>query len=196
MQIVQDVNILKQISEPVNSVSEAIDIIEKLKIALSQTDHGVGLAAIQIGIPKKIAVLNKEYFNDKKYFYLINTKLIEGNNKFLFYSEGCLSFPNIFLNTYRYEQILFENCRIEGDKLELEKHWAYYPIEKEDERFITNHKLVAIAIQHELDHFNGEILTEYGIRNEPIVKLEQKVGRNDLCPCGSGKKYKKCCMIK
>ena len=23
-----------------------------------------------------------------------------------------------------------------------------------------------------------------------------KIGRNDLCPCGSGKKYKKCCLIR
>ena len=26
-----------------------------------------------------------------------------------------------------------------------------------------------------------------------VVRKAEKVGRNDLCPCGSGKKYKKCC---
>ena len=28
---------------------------------------------------------------------------------------------------------------------------------------------------------------------EPIVNNDDKVGRNDACPCGSGKKYKQCC---
>jgi preprotein translocase subunit SecA len=32
-----------------------------------------------------------------------------------------------------------------------------------------------------------------GEKQKPVVRESAKVGRNDPCPCGSGKKYKKCC---
>ncbi|HIP18649.1 MAG TPA: hypothetical protein EYG78_04860 [Sulfurovum sp.] len=28
------------------------------------------------------------------------------------------------------------------------------------------------------------------------ISVEEKIGRNDPCPCGSGEKYKKCCLKK
>jgi len=34
------------------------------------------------------------------------------------------------------------------------------------------------------------------VGKQQTVKRGKKVGRNDLCPCGSGKKYKKCCYPK
>ena len=46
----------------------------------------------------------------------------------------------------------------------------------------------SIAVQHEVDHLNGILIED----RRHIVP--QKVGRNELCPCGSGKKYKKCCL--
>lgn len=29
---------------------------------------------------------------------------------------------------------------------------------------------------------------------QPFVRAQRKIGRNEPCPCGSGKKYKQCCM--
>ena len=193
IKIVQDINILKKVSEPVVSVAETIDIIEKLKKTLNKEKNGVGLAAIQIGINKKISVLNKEYFNNKEFFCLINPKIIEVNDKFIFFNEGCLSFPGKFFNTWRYKHFTIENDRISGDKFEKEKLYFYYPTEKEDERFIVDNKIVPIAIQHEMDHFDGKIIPEFCVKSVPVVKEQNKIGRNDPCPCGSGKKYKKCC---
>ncbi|MCX7383596.1 MAG: SEC-C metal-binding domain-containing protein [Alphaproteobacteria bacterium] len=42
--------------------------------------------------------------------------------------------------------------------------------------------------------FGGRGLIEGDLPGEPIVKAV-KIGRNDPCPCGSGKKYKKCCLV-
>jgi preprotein translocase subunit SecA len=39
-----------------------------------------------------------------------------------------------------------------------------------------------------LSHGDGE-----ESRKEPVRRKDEKVGRNDLCPCGSGRKYKRCC---
>ena len=194
IKITQDINILKKVSEPIASVTEALKLIDVLEQTLSYVDNGIGLAAIQIGIPKRVAVLKAEYFKDKKPFYLINAKLVEGDDKFTFFSEGCLSFPGLFLNTSRYQQITIENDRIVGDKFETYKEVFYYPINKEDEIYFGGNKLVCIAVQHELDHFDGKVLPEFGMKNIPFVNDKAKVGRNDPCFCGSGKKYKRCCL--
>ena len=52
--------------------------------------------------------------------------------------------------------------------------------------------LESICVQHEIDHLNG--LTIMDRENKPQPIMSEKVGRNEPCPCGSGKKYKKCCM--
>ncbi|MFC1453855.1 peptide deformylase [Verrucomicrobiota bacterium] len=192
--IIEDINTLKTVSEPVTSVPEALHIIDELEQALKSITNGIGLAAIQIGIPKRVAVLKGEYFKDKQPLYLINSRLIEGSNKITFPAEGCLSFPGLFLNTSRYEQITIENNVIVDDKFEPYETIYYYPLTKQEEIYIGDDKLVCIAVQHELDHFNGKVLPEYGVKNIPIVNTKAKIGRNDPCSCGSGKKYKRCCL--
>jgi peptide deformylase len=197
--IVRDINVLKQVSEPVRTAQEALEIVENIKSTLDNEPNGVGLAAIQIGIPKTIAVLKKEFFNSKEYFCLINPKIIEAEEEFLFFNEGCLSFPGQFFNTYRYKHLVIENDRIDGDILITDKIYLNYPTEKDDEKFLVDNKIVTIAIQHELDHFKGKIITEFCVKSIPIERNKIKVGRNDPCPCGAKKingepiKYKKCC---
>ena len=191
--IIKDINILKKVSQPVDSVKEALSIIEKIKEPLENEKNSIGLAAIQIGINKKISVLKKEFFSKKEYFYLINPKIIETNEKFLFFNEGCLSFPGQFFNTYRYKHFIIENDRINGDQFEKEQLYFYYSIDKNEATFGTDNPIVSIAIQHEIDHFEGKVITEYCEKNVPIKKDKEKIGRNDPCPCGSGKKFKKCC---
>ncbi len=41
----------------------------------------------------------------------------------------------------------------------------------------------------------GTLINE-GFEDQPYVRSTKKIGRNDPCPCGSGKKYKHCCMKK
>ena len=54
--------------------------------------------------------------------------------------------------------------------------------------------LESICIQHEIDHLNGLTIADRENKPQPIVS--EKVGRNEPCSCGSGKKYKKCCINK
>ena len=53
-----------------------------------------------------------------------------------------------------------------------------------------NHHEVAqfVKVGGDWKFAEGELVGE-----KPIVREEPKIGRNDPCPCGSGKKYKKCC---
>lgn len=130
---------------------------------------GVGLAAIQIGIPKKFAICRLGNGLDLD---LINCEIIKGYDKAIFEGEGCLSYPGMIESTYRYQEIYVENNDVE-------------PIS-----FVAS-GLLAVVIQHELDHCGGIILPDISIK-KPNLKI--KIRPNDSCICGSKLKYKKCCQ--
>lgn len=192
--ITQNIEMLRTVSERVTSADEAREIIAKITETLSATDHSVGLAAIQISIPKRISVIknvNKSPDDDEvpDFIYLINAEVIETEEEFIYVNEGCLSFPNVYFNTKRYRHVIIKNQKINDDnELEDETLYFYYlPNEKNDDG------LLAIAVQHEIDHFHGKLIIDHGIKSEPVKNKGKKIGRNDPCPCQSGKKYKKCC---
>ena len=186
--IVKNIDQLKKVSISVASVSEATDILNKLDKALDTLDNGLGLAAVQIGIPKRVGLMTKK---DGSRVPLINAEIIETEEEFTFIKEGCLSFPDIYLDTRRYRHITIKNNVIDGDKFREETQYYYY-----EPGQAGSDDLLCIQVQHEIDHFNGIIHRERQIKKTDIatVKHVEKVGRNDKCPCGSGKKYKKCCM--
>lgn len=187
VKIVQNIADLRVKSEAVTSVDEAKGILSELEDALKPLNNGVGLAAVQIGKPKRIGVIKNPRSG---FIHLINPELIEANDGFVFADEGCLSFPQQFRNTNRFHHIIIKNHRIEENKFEEETLSFYYSIDPTEP---GNDGLVAIAVQHELDHFDARLIIDYNITNEPIIRIKAKVGRNEPCPCGSGMKYKKCC---
>jgi peptide deformylase len=124
---------LKKKSKDVSS-EEVQDIIKELENNLD-TSKGIGLSAMQIGILKKVAIIRIPQFSES--LDLINARILEKNERFRFKQEGCLSLPGIYVDTIRYKEILIENNEI---------------------RFLVTMKmdgLLCLAIQHEIDHFNG-----------------------------------------
>ena len=82
------------------------------------------------------------------------------------------------------------------DTSRLSQGMATINREKEIERKKKDSELrllEAVCVQHEIDHLNGLTIHDREIKLEP-TKVETKIGRNDPCPCGSGKKHKKCCL--
>ncbi len=165
---------------------EVAEIRAALEAELAEANRlgkdGIGLAAPQIGIFKKMAIIrlgSKDLEID-----LVNSKIIKGYDEAIFRSEGCLSFPGRVENTLRWQE-----CHVGSNLI--------YPHD-----FVVT-GLMAIAVQHELDHLNGVLLTDRAIKKPEhsglmlprgdIVQPPKKVGPNDFCPCNSGKKFKKCC---
>jgi len=187
MSVVKDIKTLRIRSTDVASIEEATSIIEQLEKELTKVKkYGVGLAAIQIGIPKRVGVINYK----GKTLHLINPKLISKSGEFVFGQEGCLSFPRQYVNTKRYTDFSIENYVIDGDEFRKEGLAFYYGTDDQ-----WSDDLLAIAVQHELDHFDGKVFTDVEAEKaNPVKRDETKVGRNDPCPCGSGKKFKKCCL--
>lgn len=172
LKIVTDVDVLKQRSiETDLEYVKKEKIFEKLGIALMQSAiPGVGLSAIQIGYPVRVAVVQYEDLDLK----LINPRILEQENPVVFYNEACLSLPGTKVNTDRFEQITVE--------------WTN---EENKVQKAIFRGLEAIILQHEIDHMNGILIIDRKLK--PYFRQGRKIGRNEKCPCGSDKKYKKCC---
>ena len=149
-----------------------LDEVSSIRAALeSELDRcnrlgksGIGLAAPQIGIAKKMAIIRLDGFN----LDLVNCKIKTGYDEITFTNEACLSFPGRSENTKRFQQIhVIEN---------LIGHSS----------FIAN-GMLSIVIQHESDHFNQSLFFDH------MIAKKVEVSRNDNCPCGKNLKFKKCC---
>ena len=195
-EIVKDPMRLKAVSQDVSSVEEAKETISVLENVLKQISNGYGLAAIQLGIAKRVAIIKRDAgFGKGEFISLINPEIIEQSDEFTF-REGCLSFPDVFIQNKRYKQVTIKNQVIDEDSFREEIQCYYYDTDKPE-------NLEAIALQHELDHFQGRIIVDnLGIATASTANLKESlknVGRNDPCPCGAmddtgkPKKFKKCC---
>jgi len=168
--IITDQNLLRVKCEDA-TIEEIGPIVDQLERELKHAGNGVGLAAIQIGIAKNIAIVR---INDKYSINLINCLIKQGFDEEIFEDEGCLSFPGKFVKTMRYREIyVIENLA-------------------EPRQFIAQ-GLPAVVIQHELNHLQGILLPDLEIKEQIKEQIKTKVRPNDPCDCKSGKKAKKCC---
>ena len=172
------------------SVEEGLKIATELFQILKKRKDGIGLAANQVGIDARVAVLNV-----REPVILINPEIISKEIEIPFY-EGCLSFPNKGCHTKRYETIEVKTAQIEGS-------WMFSGVDKgeagmgswEMDKKKQNRELrtlEAVCVQHEIDHLNGMRILDRVV--DTTIRAERKPSRNEPCHCGSGKKYKKCCI--
>ncbi len=154
---------------------EVASLIATLEAELNNANRlgkgGIGLAAPQIGIAKNIAIVR---LGPGANIDLVNCKLEQGFDPTTFKEEGCLSFPGRVEDTTRFQEVYITNNLV-------------YP-----HTFVAT-GLLAVVCQHELDHLNSTLIMDRKIPKPIPVVNKKKIGPNDPCLCGSGKKYKKCC---
>ena len=124
-------------------VEEINDKIRELALDMIDTMHkynGVGLAAVQVGILKRVIVI--DLYDDKGPIALINPVILKTKGEHEV-EEGCLSFPNKFAKIERPEKIEIEALDENGEKIK-----------------IIGEGLLAQAIAHEIDHLNGEVFIQ------------------------------------
>ena len=181
MMIIKDKIKLKEKCSPV-SVKEGEEIGVRLLHELRESKNGIGLAANQIGIQKRVCVINV-----KEPLVLINPKIVEKSEEKFIFPEGCLSFPDKKVRTIRYKDIVVEADNHKG-KL------SFSADSKE-----INDAFECVCVQHEIDHLDGITMFDREFKQEPIVKgvnVPQKFGRNEKVTITKGKeskvlKYKK-----
>ena len=152
--------LLRQISKPVDKVGDEERLLMDDMLETMYAANGIGLAAIQIGIPKRIIVMDicKEE-NKKEPRYFVNPIIKNKDILKSTYEEGCLSVPNQFAEIERPK-----NCDIE---------YLDYNGEK---KILKAEGLLATCIQHEIDHLEGVLFIDYlsKLKKSMIIKKLSK----------------------
>ena len=133
--------ILKKVSRPVEQVDEKIQVLIDDMIETMHKFNGVGLAAVQVGVLKRVVVIHIDYEKEQP-LILINPEIKKQKGEQVV-DEGCLSFPNKFAKVVRPEEVIVEALDRDGKPIK-----------------ITGKGLLAQAISHEVDHLNGEVFIE------------------------------------
>ena len=152
--------LLRKISVAVEKVDSKIQQIMDDMLETMYDAPGIGLAAIQIGIPKRIIVIDLAKEGEKKNpLYIVNPQIVFKSDNEATYEEGCLSIPGQFAKIQRPEK-----CTI--------KYLDYEGKEKE----IKTEGLLATCIQHEIDHLNGILFIDYlsKLKKTMIIKKLSK----------------------
>ena len=158
--------LLRQISKPVESVG---DDERKLMDDMLDTMYaapGIGLAAIQIGVPKRIIVMDISRDEDKKEpRYFVNPIIKKKNEEKAKYEEGCLSVPDQFAEIERPN-----TCEVE--------YLDYYG----KKQLLKADGLLATCIQHEMDHLEGILFIDYlsKLKKSMIIKKLSKIKSNRI----------------
>jgi len=178
--ITKNIKELNQPCEPCSSVNEGEEIAAKLIKELTISKNGIGLAANQIGIQKRVCVINVK----EEPVVLINPKIVDKSKETFIFPEGCLSFPNKHVRTKRNVEIT-----VEADNHESKLMFSADSKDLKD-------ALECACIQHEIDHLDGITMFDRQFIPEPIMRKSQKIGRNEKVKITNGSetkmlKYKK-----
>ena len=157
--------LLRQISKPVEKVTKDEQKLMDDMLDTMYAANGIGLAAIQIGVPKRIIVMDISKDKQKKEpRYFVNPVIKNKNEVLSKYEEGCLSVPNQFIEVNRPSMCEVEYLDYNGEKKNLKCD-----------------NLLATCIQHEIDHLEGITILTYvsKLKRSMIVKKLSKTKANE-----------------
>lgn len=133
--------ILSKVSKEVEEVDDKIkQLVEDMFDTMHKAD-GLGLAAVQVGILKRVVVI--DLYDGTSKFVLINPVITKLEGEKVEFDEGCLSFPNQFVKVERYNNVTVEALDVDGKKIRIEAT-----------------DILAQCIQHECDHLEGHVFKE------------------------------------
>ncbi len=188
--ITTNISELKSKCEPCSSVKEGEEIGIKLLNELKESKvPGIGLAANQVGINKRVCVINV-----KQPIILVNPKIIEKSKEKFAFVEGCLSFEGQSVTTVRHKHVT-----IEADNYTSKLHfgvWNEHNEEGYNKEDKLDYALETACVQHEIDHLDGITMFDREFKQEPVKRVGKKLGRNDKVTITKGSetktlKYKK-----
>ena len=156
--------LLRLVSEPVEKVDKEYRRLMDDMIETMYAAPGIGLAAIQIGVPKRIIVMDiSRDENKKEPMYFVNPVVNKKNSEKAIYEEGCLSVPDQFAEIARPSKCEVEYLDYNGKK-----------------QLLKAEGLLATCIQHEMDHLEGILFIDYlsKLKKSMIIKKLSKIKIN------------------
>ena len=139
-------DILSKKCREVEKIDEKIKELGQDMLDTKYKNDGIGLAACQVGMLKRIIVYDIKYIEEgakKEGHILINPKITSRSKSMIEVEEGCLSFPDIYENVLRHEKVTVEYTDIDGKK-----------------KKINAKEIEAVVIQHEIDHLDGIVFLD------------------------------------
>tara|TARA_B100000900_G_C20461328_1_gene667424 strand:+ start:415 stop:936 length:522 start_codon:yes stop_codon:yes gene_type:complete len=154
---------LRQKSTKVEEVNDGIRSLMDDMLQTMYDAPGIGLAAIQIGVPKRVIVIDLSKDEKKNPMYFVNPEILIKSEKDASYEEGCLSVPNQFAEISRPDTCKVKYLDYEGK-----------------EKILDAKGLLATCIQHEMDHLEGILFIDYlsKLKKSMIVKKLSKQKKN------------------
>ena len=151
--------LLRQVSKQVDKVGKDEQSLMDDMLETMYAANGIGLAAIQIGVPKRIIVIDLSKEEKKTPLYFVNPKIKNKDPKKATYEEGCLSVPNQFAEIDRPSKCDVEYLDYNGKK-----------------QILNAEGLLATCIQHEMDHLEGILFIDYlsKLKKSMIIKKLSK----------------------
>jgi peptide deformylase len=158
---------LKEVSKPVEGgVTDDVRALMDDMLETMYDAPGIGLAAIQIGVPLRVIVMDLAKEDEEPApRYFVNPEIVETVEETQPYEEGCLSVPDIFDEVERSERCLIRYLDYQGNQVE---EWA--------------EGLYSVCIQHEMDHLEGTLFIDYlsRLKRSRAVEKVRKAQRNKV----------------
>ena len=155
--------ILRQVSAPIEQVDDAVRNLSADMLETMYDAPGIGLAAIQVGINRRMLVidLSKED-EEKKPQVFINPEILQSSDERSVYEEGCLSIPDYYAEVERPAKITVKFLGLDGK-----------------EQLLEADGLLATCLQHEIDHLNGVLFIDHisRLKREMVIKKFTKASK-------------------
>ena len=156
---------LRLISEPVAAVTDEIRTLARDMIETMYDAPGVGLAAIQIGVAKRVVTIDtsKDEMARNPTVYL-NPEIVWTSEEKRVYDEGCLSIPEFYGEVERPDRVRVRYMNLDGQSVEQEADG-----------------LLATCLQHEIDHLNGVLFIDHlsKLKRDRVMKKFTKAAKRD-----------------
>jgi peptide deformylase len=158
--------VLRQVSKPVERVDGALRKLAGDMLETMYDAPGIGLAAIQIGEPLRMLVIDlaKEEETPAPHVF-INPEILESSDQRSVYEEGCLSIPDYYAEVERPASVRVKYLDRDGKPQEIEAEG-----------------LMATCLQHEIDHLNGVLFIDHisKLKRDMVVKKFKKLARDNV----------------
>jgi peptide deformylase len=152
-------------SEPVGAVSDEIRTLAQDMLDTMYDAPGVGLAAIQIGVPQRVITMDvSKSETERNPLVLINPEVVWASEETRVYEEGCLSIPEYYEEVERPERVRFRYTTLDGEIVEADADG-----------------LMATCVQHEIDHLNGVLFIDHlsKLKRDRVTKRFAKAAKRE-----------------
>jgi len=160
-----DLATLKRKSDPVTVVDDELRALMDDMLETMYDAPGIGLAAIQVGVPKRVIVMDIARGDEEKApRYFVNPEILSASEELAIYEEGCLSVPEIYDEVERPAQVRIRYLGYDGKQVEEDADGLF-----------------AVCIQHEMDHLEGILFLDHlsRLKRERAVAKVKKAARDE-----------------